>query len=263
VFFRPLSPASPPNRTTNSMSSTSSTISMGLRPSQIFWDSRPRIEQVGLFPVGKSYLLLAESEFGLCGLFLGDCPARLLQHFDERFRMSLSISFSRLLPRSAKAFSSASWRPDQWLWTADPSAATPGISKLSAPDLLEEIHRAMEAMLVSDSAVDLSWSGPLQLSGTPFQQRVWQELTRIPWGHTISYGELARRLNCPSAVRAVAAACGANPVAVIVPCHRVIAKTGRLTGYRWGLELKQLLLQREQTFLPFCPAHSQTDPPIG
>lgn len=86
---------------------------------------------------------------------------------------------------------------------------------------------------------------PLDVRGTAFQQRVWHALTRIAPGETVTYGELARRIGKPSAVRAVAQACGANPVAVAVPCHRVIGADGTLTGYRWGVELKRELLARE------------------
>lgn len=81
--------------------------------------------------------------------------------------------------------------------------------------------------------------------GTPFQKRVWAELARIPYGATISYGELARRLGDERAVRAVGRANGANPVAIVVPCHRVIGADGSLTGYAGGLDKKQALLALE------------------
>lgn len=81
--------------------------------------------------------------------------------------------------------------------------------------------------------------------GTPFQLAVWNELLRIPYGSTISYAELARRIGRPSAVRAVGAANGANPIPVIIPCHRVIGANGTLTGYGGGLERKQWLLALE------------------
>lgn len=87
---------------------------------------------------------------------------------------------------------------------------------------------------------------PLDLRGTAFQQLVWTQLARIASGETVTYGELARRIGRPTASRAVAAACGANPLAVVVPCHRVIGADGTLTGYRWGLERKQALLERER-----------------
>ncbi len=86
---------------------------------------------------------------------------------------------------------------------------------------------------------------PLDLCGTPFQLAVWEQLRAIPRGSTITYGELARRVGRPSAVRAVAQACGANPVGVVVPCHRVIGADGSLTGFASGLERKRVLLERE------------------
>jgi methylated-DNA-[protein]-cysteine S-methyltransferase len=86
---------------------------------------------------------------------------------------------------------------------------------------------------------------PLALDGSPFERRVWRALQEIPYGQTISYGELARRIGQPSAARAVGLANGRNPIAVIVPCHRVIGANGTLTGYGGGLERKRLLLEME------------------
>lgn len=86
----------------------------------------------------------------------------------------------------------------------------------------------------------------VELRGTPFQRRVWSALRDIPYGRTISYGELALRIDQPSAVRAVGLANGRNPVSVIVPCHRVIGADGTLTGYGGGVERKRLLLELEQ-----------------
>ena len=90
------------------------------------------------------------------------------------------------------------------------------------------------------------WPGPLDLSaGTPFQQSVWQALLRIPPGQSQSYGDLARQLDKPLAVRAVGAAVGRNPVSLLVPCHRVLGTGGQLTGYAGGLWRKQALLKLE------------------
>ncbi len=86
---------------------------------------------------------------------------------------------------------------------------------------------------------------PLDVRGTAFQQRVWQALRAIPAGTTVSYAELADRLGAKSAVRAVASACGANALAVAIPCHRVVRTDGALSGYRWGVERKRALLTRE------------------
>ena len=87
---------------------------------------------------------------------------------------------------------------------------------------------------------------PLDLQATAFQQRVWKELQRIPRGRTRSYSQVARSLGQPKAVRAVARACAANPVSVVLPCHRVIREDGALAGYRWGLSRKEQLLARER-----------------
>jgi len=83
----------------------------------------------------------------------------------------------------------------------------------------------------------------LAFNGTPFQNAVWKQLTRIPYGETISYMELAKRIENPKAVRAVGLANGANPIAIIVPCHRVIGSNGSLTGFGGGLPTKRALLE--------------------
>jgi AraC family transcriptional regulator of adaptative response/methylated-DNA-[protein]-cysteine methyltransferase len=89
------------------------------------------------------------------------------------------------------------------------------------------------------------WALPLDLRGTAFQQRVWCALKDIPPGATATYGSIATRIGAPGAMRAVASACPANPVAVAIPCHRVIRQDGTLSGYRWGAERKRALLARE------------------
>jgi AraC family transcriptional regulator of adaptative response/methylated-DNA-[protein]-cysteine methyltransferase len=108
---------------------------------------------------------------------------------------------------------------------------------------LREILRAVLTFLEEPKqALDL----PLDLRGTAFQQRVWRTLCQIPLGETRTYGELARLIENPKAVRAVARSCAANPVALAVPCHRVIGGDGKLTGYRWGVPRKKVLLDRER-----------------
>ncbi len=87
---------------------------------------------------------------------------------------------------------------------------------------------------------------PLDVRGTAFQQRVWQALREIPVGSTATYAEIANRIGLPKAVRAVAQACGANALAVAIPCHRVVRTDGELSGYRWGIERKRALLDREK-----------------
>ena len=87
----------------------------------------------------------------------------------------------------------------------------------------------------------------LDPQGTPFQQQVWSALRQIPVGNTITYQALAERIGAPRAVRAVAGACAANPIAVLIPCHRVLRSDGGLSGYRWGVERKRALLEAEST----------------
>ena len=87
---------------------------------------------------------------------------------------------------------------------------------------------------------------PLDIRATAFQRRVWQELQRIPYGETRSYADVARGIGRPTAIRAVARACGTNPAAMVIPCHRVVRESGDLGGYRWGLDRKKALLERER-----------------
>ena len=86
---------------------------------------------------------------------------------------------------------------------------------------------------------------PLDIRGTAFQQRVWQALRAIPPGETASYSQIAERIGSPKAIRAVAGACAANALAVAIPCHRVVRNDGSLSGYRWGVERKRALLDKE------------------
>jgi AraC family transcriptional regulator of adaptative response/methylated-DNA-[protein]-cysteine methyltransferase len=124
-------------------------------------------------------------------------------------------------------------------------------------DLLQRFPRAE---LVEDSAglkatlariarfVDSPAAGidlKLDVAGTEFQQRVWRALMRIPPGATASYADIARAIEAPTSVRAVAQACGANALALAIPCHRVVRSDGALSGYRWGINRKRALLERE------------------
>lgn len=119
-----------------------------------------------------------------------------------------------------------------------------------------EIHRAGETIHAWIAAIVASLEGrpgasvPLDARGTAFQLRVWKALQRIPRGTTLSYSEVAKRIGRPSAVRAVARACATNPVALVVPCHRVVREDGGLGGYRWGAQRKQAILDHERGFKP-------------
>lgn len=101
--------------------------------------------------------------------------------------------------------------------------------------------KVVEAIDAPALRVDL----PLDVSGTPFQRKVWQALRRIPPGKTTSYAEIARKVGSPKSVRAVAQACAANALAVAIPCHRVVRSDGSLSGYRWGVARKRRLLDLE------------------
>jgi AraC family transcriptional regulator of adaptative response/methylated-DNA-[protein]-cysteine methyltransferase len=113
----------------------------------------------------------------------------------------------------------------------------------------EAVRFVLAEMTESPAAASL----PFDVRATSFQHRVWEALRDIPRGETRSYGQIAQAIGAPKAVRAVGAACGANPLAVVVPCHRAVASDGKLTGYRWGVERKRRLLDMER---------SKTDPAV-
>lgn len=119
--------------------------------------------------------------------------------------------------------------------------------------LLQEDPLALEPVVQElneyFSGLRREFSGPVDLYGTPFQVAVWRALLKIPYGETRSYQDIAIAIGRPNAVRAVGMANGANPVPIVVPCHRVIGKNGSLTGYSGGLDIKTLLLQQEGLLL--------------
>ncbi|HUJ97174.1 MAG TPA: methylated-DNA--[protein]-cysteine S-methyltransferase [Stellaceae bacterium] len=108
-----------------------------------------------------------------------------------------------------------------------------------------DLHRTLTRVLALIEAPASGLDLPLDLRGTPFQRRVWQALREITPGATASYSEIAERIGAPAEAYAVGEACAANPIAVAIPCHRVLRKNGELAGYRWGLRRKRTLLARE------------------
>lgn len=104
----------------------------------------------------------------------------------------------------------------------------------------------VEAILANLDGNNNTLDLPLDIRATAFQMRVWELLRKIPYGETVSYSDIAERLGSKNAVRAVATACASNRVALVIPCHRVIGKSGELSGYRWGIERKKAILDREK-----------------
>ncbi len=126
--------------------------------------------------------------------------------------------------------------------------------RLAGGDFSRWVHALLEHLSGAQPKLDL----PLDVRATAFQQRVWQELRRIPYGATRTYGQVARSLGAPKASRAVARACATNPVSIVVPCHRVIREDGHLAGYRWGLKRKQVLLAHEHAAANKSAGRSRT-----
>ncbi|MEO1764453.1 MAG: methylated-DNA--[protein]-cysteine S-methyltransferase, partial [Cyanobacteria bacterium J06629_18] len=140
-----------------------------------------------------------------------------------------------------------------------------GICSVKLGDTKEELESVLyqdfyQAELIFDSETHQNWVKsilnfidgnephidlPLDIRGTAFQKQVWEALKKIPYGETCTYKDIANQIDKPQSVRAVGNACGANPVALIVPCHRVVKNDGGLGGYRWGIERKKKLLNQE------------------
>jgi AraC family transcriptional regulator of adaptative response/methylated-DNA-[protein]-cysteine methyltransferase len=151
-------------------------------------------------------VLVAATERGLCAVTLGDDARAMKRELRERFP------------------------------AAEVEAASMEDKRLGATT-----RAVISRMTEHPAALDL----PLDLRATAFEQRVWRLLQTIPRGETRSYSAVAAELGQPRAVRAVARACARNPLALVVPCHRVVGKNGQLTGYRWGKERKEKLLNLE------------------
>lgn len=109
-----------------------------------------------------------------------------------------------------------------------------------------QLKEFVEAILANLAGTDKTLDLPLDLQATAFQMRVWETLRKIPYGETVSYQQIAEKIGNPKAVRAVATACASNRAALVIPCHRVIRKGGDLSGYRWGVERKKAILEKEK-----------------
>ncbi|MBX4336093.1 methylated-DNA--[protein]-cysteine S-methyltransferase [Bartonella raoultii] len=151
-------------------------------------------------------LLVAKSQKGICNIALGDTVEQLSQEFIVRFGNVQQVTDDGIFKKEIAHI----------------------IAMIETPKLVKKY--------------DFS----LDISGTAFQQKVWEALCNVRCGETISYRELAQNIGMPNAFRAVANACACNELAIIIPCHRVMRKNGFISGYRWGVERKQILLQRER-----------------
>jgi AraC family transcriptional regulator of adaptative response/methylated-DNA-[protein]-cysteine methyltransferase len=180
---------------------------LGVPPAQLRRGGEGLAMRFVIRPCSLGQALVAATERGICALFFADRPGRLEPELRGRF------------PRA----------------TVQPAGAGD-----------QDLERLSAAVVALVDTAGVAPDVPLDLVGTAFQQRVWRALRDIPRGTTTTYAELARRIGAPRAVRAVGTACGANPVAVAVPCHRVVRGDGGLGGYRWGLGRKRALLARER-----------------
>lgn len=180
---------------------------LGMTPAQ--YKARGRGVEISYVELSTElgWILIAASDRGLCSLRLGDEAAPLVEELKAEF------------PAAALVAVEAPFHESLRLW-----------------------HEAICGFLAGKQ---IEPGLPLEIRGTAFQARVWQYLQTIPMGETRSYAQVAEGIGKPAAVRAVASACARNPVALAIPCHRVIRGTGELGGYRWGMERKQKLLEVE------------------
>lgn len=161
---------------------------------------------------------------------------------DIQFAVGECSLGSVLVARSAKGVCAILLGDDPEALVRDLQDRFPRATLVGGDGTFEEVV-ARVVGFVEAPAMDLDL--PLDVQGTVFQQRVWRALRDVPAGSTISYSELAARIGSPKAVRGVARACAANRLAVAIPCHRVVRNDGALSGYRWGVERKRILLKRE------------------
>lgn len=160
-----------------------------------------------------------------------------------RFSIGNSPLGSVLVATSDKGICAVTMADNSDILLSDIERRFPGAEQVRKDaDVEEAVAQIIGLMKQPQKALKL----PLDIRGTAFQQKVWQALQKIPPGKTASYLDIAKAIGKPKAVRAVAQACGANNIAIVIPCHRVVRSDGALSGYRWGVERKAALLQQEQ-----------------
>jgi AraC family transcriptional regulator of adaptative response/methylated-DNA-[protein]-cysteine methyltransferase len=179
----------------------------------------------------------------MLGMTPGDYRAGGL-HAEIRFAVGECSLGSILVAATAKGVSAILIGDDPDALVRDLQDRFPRATLIGGDDSFEDtVARVIAFVETPKLGLDL----PLDVRGTAFQQRVWQALRQIPCGSTTTYAEIARRIGAASSVRAVARACAANAIAIAIPCHRVIRTDGSLSGYRWGVDRKRQLLDREKT----------------
>lgn len=185
----------------------------------------------------------AASAYSAAGGALGVSPGKLRKPLDIGWWLGLSDLGWMLMAATERgicwlAFGDEPGAMLQELRAAYPKARFANDERR----LLDWFDAVREFVLLPREALEL----PVDVQGTAFQARVWRALRQIPLGGTRSYGQVAKQIGEPAAVRAVASACARNKVALLIPCHRVVGADGRLSGYRWGVERKEELLKRER-----------------
>jgi AraC family transcriptional regulator of adaptative response/methylated-DNA-[protein]-cysteine methyltransferase len=184
----------------------SSNTALGMAPRTMREGGAGLLIRYATAPSPLGRMLVAATPSGICAITFGRDDAEIIADLRQRFNQAQLVA--------AKA--NTGWLADAVAFVASQTTEHP-----------------------------LAATFPLDVRATAFQQRVWKALQQIPRGETRSYAEIARELGKPTAARAVGAAIGANPIAIVVPCHRVIGQDGSLTGYRWGIERKRKLLAAE------------------
>jgi AraC family transcriptional regulator, regulatory protein of adaptative response / methylated-DNA-[protein]-cysteine methyltransferase len=163
------------------------------------------VENINL-NTNMGWVIVAASKTGICAIALGDTSEELVNSIHTQFPQAKFCDNDPTL--------------EQWISDA-----------IAAIDIPQSLNLPLDI--------------PLDIQGTAFQKQVWQVLRTIPIGTTLSYQQVATQIGNPKAVRAVASACAANKLAISIPCHRVIRSNGALSGYRWGIERKRALLEKE------------------
>lgn len=182
---------------------------LGMTPSEYKKGYYSGVIMLAVAKCSLGSVLVAQTDKGICAIDLGDCPDTLLIDIQKRFPDANFIGGDKDFEKTI--------------------AKVIGFIENPKSDILKKL--------------------PLDLQGTVFQKKVWNILRNVPISTTVTYEQLAVMAGYPKAVRAVASACAKNTVALAVPCHRVVRKNGQLGGYRWGVEKKKLLLQKEQDLL--------------